>query len=168
MTTASAPPILLCYDRSAGARRAIEAAAALFPARAAVVLHVWSPLSAIARAYGGAVDLPSYDDKVLRAAAQKLAEEGARVATAAGLIATPEISETTDKGPAHTILAAADRHDAAAIVLGARGLSKFQSFVLGSVSNGVAQNARRPVVIVPPIGQSAATGGQDHEDASAA
>ena len=166
MTTASAPPILLCYDRSAGARRAIETAAELFPAGAAVVLHVWSPISAIARAYGGAVDLPTYDDQALRAAAKKLAEEGARVATAVGLLATPEISEVTDKGTAHTILAAADRHDAGAIVLGARGLSKFQSFLLGSVSNAVVQNARRPVLIVPPIGQSAASGGQDLEDAS--
>jgi nucleotide-binding universal stress UspA family protein len=102
----------------------------------------------------------------LRDAAEKLAEEGARVATAGGLVATPEISEATDKGAAHTILAAADRHDAGAIVLGARGLSKFQSFLLGSVSNGVVQNARRPVLIVPPIGQSAATGGQVLEDAS--
>ena len=159
MTTGSAPPILVCYDRSAGARRAIETAAALFPARAAVVLHVWSPVAAIARAYGGAVDLPTYDDEALRAAAQELAEEGARVATVAGLVATPEISETTDKGAAHAILAAGDRHDAGVIVLGARGLSRFKSFLLGSVSNGVAQNARRPVLIVPPIGESATRGG---------
>lgn len=59
MTAASAPPILLCYERSAGARCAIETAAELFPARAAVVLHVWSSISAIAHAYGGAVDLPT-------------------------------------------------------------------------------------------------------------
>ena len=161
MTTGSAPPILVCYDRSPGAHRAIETAAALFPSRAAVVLHVWSPVAVIAHAYGGAVRLPSYDDEVLRAAAQELAEEGARVATVAGLVATPEISETTDKGTAHAILAAADRHDAGVIVLGARGLSKFKSFLLGSVSNGVAQNARRPVLIVPPFGQSATTGGRD-------
>jgi nucleotide-binding universal stress UspA family protein len=134
MTTGSAPPILVCYDRSPGAHRAIETAAALFPSRAAVVLHVWSPVAVIAHAYGGAVRLPSYDDEVLRAAAQELAEEGARVATVAGLVA------------------AADRHDAGVIVLGARGLSKFKSFLLGSVSNGVAQNARRPVLIVPPLG----------------
>jgi hypothetical protein len=71
-TTGSAPPILVCYDHSAGARRAIETAVALFPARAAVVLHVWSPVAAIVRAYGGAVDLPTYDDEALRAAAQAL------------------------------------------------------------------------------------------------
>ena len=115
------------------------------------MLHVWSPIAAIARAYGGAVDLPTYDDDALRAAAYELAEEGARVATAAGLVATPEISEISDKGVAHAILAAGDRHDVGAIVLGARGLSKFKSFLLGSVSNSVVQNARRSVLIVPPI-----------------
>ena len=33
-------PILICYDDSVGARRAIEAAATLFPASRAVVLDV--------------------------------------------------------------------------------------------------------------------------------
>ncbi len=36
------------------------------------------------------------------------------------------------------------------IVIGARGLSTFKSFVLGSVSHGVAQHAHVPVLIVPP------------------
>ena len=35
-------PLLICYDRSAGARAAIEFAAGLFPGRQAVVLTIWS------------------------------------------------------------------------------------------------------------------------------
>ena len=36
----------------------------------------------------------------------------------------------------------ADRHDAGLIVAGARGLSALESLVLGSVSHGIAQQAR--------------------------
>jgi hypothetical protein len=47
MSTTRTRPILVCYDRSAGSRRAVETAGALFPGRRAVVLHVWTPLSVI-------------------------------------------------------------------------------------------------------------------------
>ena len=53
MSTSATGPIMLCYDRSDGARRAIEVAGALFPGREAVVLHVWSPIAVVAAAYGG-------------------------------------------------------------------------------------------------------------------
>ena len=143
-------PILICYDRSEGARRAIEIAAQLFPGRKAVVLHVWSPIAVIAAAYGGVVSLPSYDDSALAKAALKVAEDGARVASEAGLEAGAEVAEVTYDGTWYTILDVAAQHDAPLVVLGARGLSTFKSVVLGSVSHSVAQHAHRPVLIVPP------------------
>jgi nucleotide-binding universal stress UspA family protein len=167
MTTAFPPPVLLCYDGSTGARHAIETAGALFPGRAAIVLHVWSPISTIAAAYAGAVSLPTYDDDILRRAAQTLAEEGARIATDAGLVARPEACETTHQGAPHTILDAAERHNAGLIVLGARGLSTFRSLLLVSMSHAVTQHARRPVLIVPPTAQPAlAASAPEHEDRS--
>jgi nucleotide-binding universal stress UspA family protein len=166
MSAAAVPPILVCYDRSAGAHHAVETAGALFPGRPAIVLHVWSPASAMAFAYGGAVSLPSYDDDALREAARKLADDGARIATAAGLAAVSEICEVTGDGAVQTILDVAERHDAALIVLGARGLSRFRSMLLGSVSNGVAQHARRPVLIVRPAGEDASAGGPEGGAAS--
>jgi hypothetical protein len=45
--------ILIGYDGSPGALRAIETAGAMFPGRKAVVLHVWSPVALIASTYGG-------------------------------------------------------------------------------------------------------------------
>jgi nucleotide-binding universal stress UspA family protein len=143
-------PILLCYDRSDGARRAIETAGALFPGRKAIVLHIWSPVTVAVAAYGGMAPLPAYDESALRAAALALAEEGAAVAKAAGLDASAAVSESSYEGTWHAILDAADKHDAALIVLGARGLSTFKSLLLGSVSHGVAQHAHVPVLIVPP------------------
>jgi nucleotide-binding universal stress UspA family protein len=143
-------PILLCYDRSDGARRAIEVAGAQFPGRRAVVLHVWSPIAVLAAAYGGFTTLPDYDESALEQAARELADEGAGLATAAGLDATGEIAQGEYEGTWHSIVGAAKQHGAEVVVIGARGLSPFKSFVLGSVSHGVAQHARVPVLIVPP------------------
>jgi nucleotide-binding universal stress UspA family protein len=150
MTNSGNAPILICYDNSDGARRAIETAGALFPGRTALVLHVWSPISVVAAAYGGLVALPSYDDKTLAEAASKIAEEGAALATAAGLDARGEVAESTYEGTAHAILDVVAEQGAGVVVLGARGLSAFRSFVLGSVSHAVAQHAHVPVLIVPP------------------
>jgi nucleotide-binding universal stress UspA family protein len=143
-------PILICYDRSDGARRALEVAGALFPGRKAVVLHVWSPISVAAAAYGGLTALPDLDEAALARAAQELAEEGAQLARTAGLDATAEVVEGTYEGTWHAIVDAASSGGASLIVIGARGLSTFKSLVLGSVSHGVAQHARVPVLIVPP------------------
>jgi nucleotide-binding universal stress UspA family protein len=150
LSTPATDPILLCYDRSAGARRAIETAGTLFPKRKAIVLHVWSPIAIMAVAYGTPSPLAAYDDSELQKAALQVAEEGVGVAKAAGLEATPEIAEATFEGTWHTILDVADKRRAALIVLGARGLSTFRSLLLGSVSHGVAQHAHVPVLIVPP------------------
>ena len=45
MATTAAGPLLLCYDGSDGAYRAIGTAGALFPGQRAVVLHVWTPMA---------------------------------------------------------------------------------------------------------------------------
>jgi hypothetical protein len=45
--------------------------------------------------------------------------------------------------------AVAGELDAGAIVLGARGLGRVESTLLGSVSSAVVHNARRPTLVVP-------------------
>jgi nucleotide-binding universal stress UspA family protein len=150
VSTPAEGPILICFDRSDGARRAIETAGALFAGRKAVVLHVWRPLTVVAAEYGGTVSLPDDEGGALEKLAQELAAEGARLAAAAGLDATPAIAEGAYEGTSHAIVETAHARGAAVIVIGARGLSTFKSFVLGSVSHGVAQHAHVPVLIVPP------------------
>jgi nucleotide-binding universal stress UspA family protein len=133
-----------------GARHAIETAAELFPGHGTIVLHAWSPISVIVAGYGGMVALPTCDDDALQVEASKVAAEGCKLASDAGLEAQPEIAEVTYQGTWHTILDIADQYDAELIVLGARGLSAFKSVVLGSVSHSVSQHAHLPVLVVPP------------------
>ena len=50
-----------------------------------------------------------------------------------------------------TVLAEADDRDVSVVVLGSRGLTGVRSLVLGSVSHGVANHSRRPVLIIPSV-----------------
>ena len=125
--------------------------AELFPGRKAIVLHVWSPVAVIAAAYGGMVALPAYDDDELQKAALEDRRGGRSLAAEAASTRSPESAEMH----ATRALARDPRRrrrstTRPSIVLGARGLSTFKSFVLGSVSHGVAQHAHRPVLVVPP------------------
>jgi nucleotide-binding universal stress UspA family protein len=149
LTPSDTHPILLCYDGSAGSRRAVEQAASLFPGHAALVLHVWTPLAVTAFAYG-AMMIPSVDEGEIEEAAAKVAEEGAALANEHGLVAAPVVAEATYEGTWHAVVECATVHDAAVIAIGARGLSTFKSILLGSVSHGVVQHAARPVLVVPP------------------
>jgi nucleotide-binding universal stress UspA family protein len=47
-----------------------------------------------------------------------------------------------------TIVDIAERHDAAAIVLGSRGLTGVRSVSVGSVSNAVVHHANRPTLVI--------------------
>ena len=77
-----------------------------------------------------------------------VADEGVRVAQDAGLEAEPVAVKAT--GPIwKAILELADRHDAATIVMGSRGLTGLRSMLLGSVSNAVVHHADRPALVIP-------------------
>ena len=142
--------ILICYDGSENAALAVDAAAALLGPRDAVVLTV-APAMTFAESMaatsslvpGGAFeDLNEID-------ARRRAEDGAERARRAGFEAEARatIASTTWQG----IVDVADELDAAAIVIGSRGLAGVRELAHGSVSHEVATHARRPVLIVPPV-----------------
>jgi nucleotide-binding universal stress UspA family protein len=87
-------------------------------------------------------------DRLMLDAAAARADAGAELARAAGFRASgrAELEALTWLGVSEV----ADEIDAAAIVIGSRGLSGMRALLEGSVSHQVATHAGRPVLIVPP------------------
>lgn len=152
MTGARSSPVLLCWDGSAGARHALEEAAAAFGGGPALVLSVWEALDSVAvpaLGLAGMVDagLQKLNEESA-GAAEDLAAKGVVEAREAGFDAQP-LPLRADRRVWRAILEAARVHDARAIVIGSRGLSGVTA-MLGSVAYRVAHHADRPVFLVPP------------------
>jgi nucleotide-binding universal stress UspA family protein len=149
-TSTADGPLILCYDGSEDATRAIERAGTLLPGRHALVLTVWEPTAVLGSfAWAGATESTYNFAELDRASAEhgdSVAAEGARIAQEGGLDAEPITVEATG-AVWRTIVEIADRHDAAAIVMGSRGLTGLRSLLLGSVSNAVVHHADRPTLI---------------------
>ena len=143
MPDAPNKPILLCYDGSDVAFRAIEFAGALVPGRRAVVLSVWEK-------YGVLSGIPRVDDDLMQEATEEMARDGAERANAAGFDATAAALEA-EHGVAEAIIDATETHDALLVVMGTRGNTGIRSLLLGSVSHSVAHHAHRPLLIVPSV-----------------
>ena len=144
-------PLLICYDGSEDAKHAIKRAGRLLAARPALVMTVWQPTAALGSfSWGGeAAGMVNFVelDRAGAEDAGRIAEEGVRLAREAGLEAQPIAIKAT--GPVwKTIVETADRQDAAAIVMGSRGLTGVRSMLLGSVSSAVVHHADRPTLVV--------------------
>jgi nucleotide-binding universal stress UspA family protein len=152
-----ARPVVIGYDGSEFAKRAIQEAGRLFPGRRTVVANVFpSGADTVAAAAIGvpAAVLGEAAERLheeSRRAADQRAEEGSRLARAEGLAAEPR-AEATDGSLWSALNQIADEEDALAIVVGTRGLSGFKQMLLGSTSSGLLQHASRPVVVVPQRG----------------
>ena len=153
-----AAPILIAYDGSGPARRAVREAAELFGSRQVLVATVWEE----ALAYGstampmaGADFQPAPVDvgltrevaEELETHARRVAEEGAEQARAAGLEAEA-VPIAGDASAADAIVEMARKRGVAAIVIGSRGLTGLRARVEGSVSSGVVKHAACPVLVV--------------------
>jgi nucleotide-binding universal stress UspA family protein len=152
------PPVLLCFDGSDDAATAIAQAAELLAPRRAVVLTVWEPV-ATWEPYDPATVLSAPMSKLLSRElgvddiAAQLAEEkvkqGVALASSAGFAAQGRAAHGKTW---RAICDVAHEIDAATIVVGARGLSRMGSLLLGSVSSAVLAHAERPVLVVPHHG----------------
>ena len=134
--------IVIGYDGQAGSVAALRTATAIAAAfqRPLVVVFGFRPA-----AIGGEVsDL----GKAVRGVGESLTAEA--VAAAHEIDASVEVqAELVDLRPADAVLAAADEHDALAIVVGATGHGPIKGALLGSVTYQVVHRSTRPVVVVP-------------------
>lgn len=139
-----AESIVVGTDGSEHAERALDEAITI-ALRDGASLHIVSafPDPAIIReritsgASAHAVHLSEVADAVLARAAERAQERGVMAETH---------SRETD--PAEAILEVASAQNADLIVVGSRGLSGFQRFLLGSVSAKVSEHAQCSVMIV--------------------
>ena len=144
-------PLLIAYDGSEHAKHATRSAAGLFAVENALVVTVWQPASDVGAFawYGAGPNMVNFAelDRAGAESGERVAEEGAQIARDAGLRAEPIAIEATP--PVwKTIVETADLHDAAAIVMGSRGLTGLRSMLLGSVSNAVVHHTDRPTLVV--------------------
>jgi nucleotide-binding universal stress UspA family protein len=146
--------ILIGYDGSEDAKSAVEHAGSLFAGQPAVVLTVWEPFTEMlartpaAMSMAAGIEDTAEIDEAGRKTAEQTAEEGAGLARAAGLDASPR-ARPREGSVAQAVLDEADKADADAVLLGSRGLGGIGSLLLGSVSHAVLQHADRAVVVVP-------------------
>ena len=143
--------VVLTYDGSEDARRAIAVAGELLGGRPAVVVHVQIQIPP--PMIGAAPDGPAEDEAVVRymeARSRRVLDEGVDRAAKAGF--EPDgVNKLADgvAGVWHAIIEVAKERDAELIVVGHRGLSRIKSALLGSVSNGVVHHSTVPVLTVP-------------------
>jgi nucleotide-binding universal stress UspA family protein len=155
--SSDARPVVVAYDGSEEAQAAVRAAAGLFAFRRIVIASVWEP--GLAMAMASATDptgigyLPptgeamAETDRIQREHAVEVAEDGVRLAQGSGAAAEAyPVADEVDI--ARTVAELAVQLDAAAIVVGSRGLGAVKSKLLGSTSAALLHHASTPVLVV--------------------
>lgn len=144
-------PIVVAYDGSPAADRAIDVAGRLLPGREALVVHVYESQYRESRAvkalaHGEVGDIVTALDQALTDEAAAITQQGVDRAIAAGLAATGETIEAS-KGVWRTIVKLIAERGTSLAVTGSRGIGGARSVLLGSVSSGLVQHADAPVLV---------------------
>ncbi len=158
----AAAPVLIGYDGSDTARRAVRETAELFGSRRALVVTVWEPglpyeLAGMQPGAGSmdisppvVVDVETAQeiDDTLQARADRIAQSGTELARSLGLRAEPLVVADEKANVADAIVELARKRDVAAVVIGSRGLTGLRARLEGSTSNAVLKHSPCPVLTV--------------------
>ncbi|HZC73618.1 MAG TPA: universal stress protein [Jatrophihabitans sp.] len=146
----SPAPVIVCYDGSPDAVRALGVAAKLFPGRSAAVVHVWPGVAVDRIRTTHVEDLRAELIKEVRVAAlgaaKATAREGAALASRAGLDARPRAIEATD-GTAAAVEQVAENESAVAVVIGRRQRRHLGALPHGSLPRTLIEHGAVPVVV---------------------
>jgi nucleotide-binding universal stress UspA family protein len=150
-------PVVVAYDGSAESEAAVRAAAELFRDRLVIVVSIWEPGLAMAvmsspDATGLSYPPPTPEQIEAVDAAQ---HEHASSAADTGAALVRELGGRAESQPvaeglnvADTVQAIAEERDAAAIVVGSRGLGAVKARLMGSTSRRLLHESRWPVLVV--------------------
>ncbi len=147
--------ILVATDGSEGATKALKAAIELAAANkgALIVLNVFNPVETFAGRHSGDVEFARAEHlQGDYAEAQSLLSNDVLDAAKTLAAKRPAVAASfvsLDGDPADEILRYANEIEADTIVMGRRGLGRWSSLILGSVSQKVANRARQTTVVVP-------------------
>lgn len=151
-------PVVIAFDGSSAARRALQESAALLAPRPALVVVVWEAGRGfeLTDIPSGLLETPpvsldirtalEFEDAMYEAA-QQLAQHGAALANKAGFQAEGLVV-ADDVTVADTLIRVATDHGAQAIVIGQREHSELRELLLGSTARAVVHEATCPVVLV--------------------
>jgi nucleotide-binding universal stress UspA family protein len=151
-------PVVVGFDGSAAAERALREAGSLFAPRRALVVVVWEAGRAfdLMELPSVSLDLPPAGldvrtafevDRVMYEQAQRLAQQGASIAREVGLDAEA-LAVADELTVADTLTRVAAEEEAQALVVGSHGHSTLGELLLGSTTRGVLRHADCPVVVV--------------------
>jgi nucleotide-binding universal stress UspA family protein len=147
-------PALLAYDGSSSSATAIAVAGQLLRGREAVVCHVWSGVSQVvfhttpAELPGVLSDAALELDELDSEAAEKVVDDGVKLARSAGFDARPLTVRRATK-TWRALIDAAEEISASALVCGSHGSSGVGRVLLGTVSTALVHHASTPVLVVP-------------------
>lgn len=145
-----AATVVFAYDGSEDAQRAIVVAGELLDADRAVIVHVrLLPVPQIVGAGEGGEPYTAFEQAQEREA-DRVSAQGVEAADRAGFEAEAVVAAADSiAGVWGAVIDVAAEREAVVIVAGRRGVSRVQSALMGSVSNGLVNHAPVPVVVVP-------------------
>ena len=135
-------PIIVGYDGSEGSLAALDQALTLSSGLGCglVLVFCFEPPAVLAGGAAGA-----QRDAIEVIGTERL-NHGRDIAAARGIEAHAEL---VDARPVEGLIAAADEHDAAMIVVGHHGEGPLRGALLGATANKLLHLAERPVLVVP-------------------